>query len=75
MDRTFRKRPNLEHAGILLPFTDEELCSFAPPRTFSVCKAVTLGDVRVGNRPDPKKIVEKLHVNWGHASAQQIKRV
>ena len=70
-----RKRPNLENGGIRLPFTGEGLCSFALPRTFSACKAVTLGDAGDGNQSDPKKIIGKLHVNWGHASAQQIKRV
>ena len=69
-----RPRPNLEHGGICLPFTDEGLCSFSPPGTFSACKAVTLGDAREGNTSDPKKIIEKLHVNWGRASARQIKR-
>ena len=49
-----RKRPNLENGGIRLPFTDEGLCSFAPPRTFAACKAVTLGDAWDGNSPDPK---------------------
>ena len=70
-----RPRPNLDHGGICLPFTDEGLCSFSPPRTFSACKTVTLGDAREGNNSDPRKIIEKLHVNWGHASAQQIKRI
>ena len=64
-----RPRPNLEHGGICLPFTDDGLCSFSPPGSFSACKAVTLGDAREGNNSDPKKIIEKLHVNWGHASA------
>merc|ERR1712052_76031 len=68
-----RPRPNLDHGGICLPFTDEGLRSFSPPSTFSACKAVTLGDAREGNNSDPRKIIEKLHVNWGHASAQQIK--
>ena len=45
-----RKRPNSEKGGICLPFTDEGLCTFANPRAFSACKAVTLGDARVGNR-------------------------
>ena len=62
-----RQRPDLEHGGICLSFTAEGLCSFAPPRTFSVC---TLGDARDGTRSDPK-----LHLRWGHASAQKIKRV
>ena len=70
-----RKRPNLENGGTWLSFTAEGLCSFAPPRTFSACKAGTLGDARDGNRSDPKKIIEKLHMNWGHESAQQIKHI
>ena len=67
-----RPRPYLANGGICLPFTNEGLCSFSPPSTFSACKAVMHG---IGNNSNPKKIIEKLHVNWGHASAQQIKRV
>ena len=50
-------------------------CSFTPPRTFRACKAVTLGDARDGTLSNPKKIITKLHVNWGRSSAQQIKRI
>ena len=28
-----------------------------------------------GRSPDPKKIITKLHVDWGHASAHQPRRV
>ena len=34
-----------------------------------------MGDASDGNRSDPAEIIEKLHVNWGHASAQQIEGV
>ena len=39
-----------------------------------VCKADTLGDARDGSLTGPKKIAMKLHANWGHAPAQQLKR-
>ena len=69
-----RKRPDLENCGIRLPFTEEGMCSSTPQRTFAATKPVTLGDVRDGTLSDPKKIVMKLHSNWGHSSAQQIER-
>ena len=28
-----------------------------------------------GRRPDPKKIIMRLHFSWGHASAHQLKLV
>ena len=48
---------------------------FEPPRAISVCKAVTFGDALNGCQSDPKKIATKLHVSWGHGSAQQLRRV
>ena len=51
------------------------MCSLAPPRPLSACRAVTKGDARDGARSDPKKVILKLHFNRGRASAQQIKRV
>ena len=51
------------------------MCSFTPPRILSACKAATPGDARDGAPPDPRKIIVKFRVNWGHASAQQIRRV
>ena len=36
--------------------------------------STTLGDALDGEESDPKEIVRKLHVKWGHASSQQLKR-
>ena len=36
---------------------------------------VFLGDARDGCHRDPKKIIAELYVNWGRASAQQLKGV
>ena len=43
-------------------------------RLFSACKAGTLRDAGNPERADPKKIITKLHINGGHASATRIKR-
>ena len=48
---------------------------FTPPHTFAVCRTVSPGGARDGALSDPKQIITKLHVKWGHASAKQIKRV
>ena len=48
---------------------------FTPPQLFSACKAVTLRDAGISETSDPKKIITKLHINWGHFSATQSKRV
>ena len=70
-----RERPNPDNGGIRLPFTEDGVCSFIAPRTFSARKAVSSGDARDGALSDPKKIITKLHVNRGRPSAQEIKRV
>ena len=44
------------------------------PENFSACAAATLGDARDDSISDPKKIITKFHVNWGHASATQLTR-
>ena len=49
--------------------------NFTPPQLFSACNAVTLRGAGNAEVPDPNKVVMKLHINWGHASATQIKRV
>ena len=61
-------------AGSACPLLRIRVCSFTPPYTSSACKAVTLGGVRGGVPSDPKRVMTKLHVNWGHASARQIRR-
>ena len=48
---------------------------FAPPQLFPACKAATLRDAGNAWASGPEKIITKLHINWGHASATQIKRV
>ena len=48
---------------------------FAPPREFSACTAVNLGDAQDGSVSDPKTIVMELRANWGRASATQLRRV
>ena len=48
---------------------------FTSPEPLSAFKAVTLRDAENPDRVDPKSVINKLHINWGHASATQIKRV
>ena len=69
------KRPKLPNGGVPLPNAENGSYQFDPPRTFSACKAVTLGDSLDGCSSDPKKIVVKLHLNRGHVSAHQFKWV
>ena len=69
------KRPDLSDGGLHLPLVESGLLCFVLPKDFSACAAVTLGDARDNSISDPKKIIMKLHVNWGHALAIQLKRV
>ena len=63
------RRPDLSGGGLHLPLVENGLLRFVPPKDFSACTAATLGDARDDSISDPKKIIMKLHVNWGHASA------
>ena len=67
--------PDLSDGGLHLPHAQGGLYRFETPRTFAAYKAVPLGVAQDSNLTDPKKIATKLHVNWGHASARQQKRV
>ena len=67
--------PNLSNGGLHLPYAEAELYQFEPPHASSGCKAAALGDSMDGCLSGPKKIVMKLHVSRGHASAHQLKRV
>ena len=58
-----------------MPLVESGLIRFAPPREFSACTAVTLGDAQGDGISDLKKIIMKLHANWGHASATRLIRV
>ena len=65
----------MSDGGLHFPLVDGGLLRFVPPREFPACAAATSGDARDDSISDPKKIIMKLHVNWGHASATQLKRV
>ena len=67
------KRPDLSDGGLRLQPVESGLIRLVPPKELPACTAVTLGDARDGSISDPKKIIMKLHVNWGHASATQLK--
>ena len=68
------KRPDLSNGGLRFPFSEGGLFRFEPPRLFPACTAATLRGARVESAPDPGKVIMKLHVNWGHASARTLKR-
>ena len=61
------KRPDLFGGWLHLPLEGSGLIRFAPPREFSACSAVTLGDAQDDSNTDPKKVIMELHANWGHA--------
>ena len=58
-----------------MPLSEDGLYRFEPPRVLPACAAVTLGDARDGSASDHRKVITKLHVNRGHASSHQLKRV
>ena len=68
------KRPDLSVGGLRLPLGESGLLRFVPPKEFSTCAAATSGDARGDSISDPKQIIMKSGVNWGHASASQLKR-
>ena len=69
------KRPDLSDGGLHLPLVESGLIRFVPPRDSPASTAVTLGGERGDGISDPKRIIIKLHVDWGQASASQVKRV
>ena len=70
-----RRRSYSPSGGLHFPFSDDGMCCFGPPQTFSACKAATLRGAMCGCLPDPKKIIAELHVNWENAATQRLKRV
>ena len=66
------KPPNLSDGGLRAPYTEDCPNKFEPPRTFTPCKAATLGDAMGSCLSEPERIVMKLRVNRGHSSAQQL---
>ena len=69
------QRPDLSDGGLHLPLKESGLLRFSTPKKFVACTAVTLRDAQDEGAEDPKKIIMKLHANWGHASASQLKRI
>ena len=69
------QRPDLSDGGLHLPLKESGLLRFSTPKKFVACTAVTLRDAQDEGVEDPKKIIMKLHANWGHASASQLKRI
>ena len=65
--------PNLPNGGLHLPFPEDGLYQFEPPRTFSACQAVTLGDALDRCLSDPNEISMGAYANWGHARAHRLK--
>ena len=66
------KRPNLSNGVFIYPTRMTVRISSS---SFSARKAVTQGDALDGCLSDPRNFVVKFHVNWGHASEQQSRRV
>ena len=66
-----KKNPNVSNGGLHLPFAAHGMCRFEPLQNSWACTGVPLGDAMDGCLADTKKITMELHVNWGHASAQQ----
>ena len=48
-------------------------CGLARP-IHNIHASAAAGEALDGEKSDPKEIVRRLHANWGHASAQQLKR-
>ena len=69
------KTPDLPNGGVHLTYAEDGLYLFPPSKSFSASKAATMGASRDGCLAGPKKIVMKFHVNWGHASAQQLRQL
>ena len=70
-----KKRPDPSNGGLRLPSTEDGPRSFDHPHAFSACRGVTLVGAMYGRLSDPGNISVGLFVTWGHASAQQLKRV
>ena len=69
-----QRAADLSDGGLHLPYTQDGPYHFEPPLTFAARKAATLGGAENCRLPNPKKLAMKLHVSWGHASAQQLMR-
>ena len=48
---------------------------FGAPEHFDASKAVTIKDATDSSAENARGVVRELHVNWGHASANRLKRI
>ena len=69
------RRPDLLGGGSHFPLVERGLLRFVPPRDFSACTGVTPGAARGDSISDPGEIIAEYHVNWGHVSTSQLKRL
>ena len=65
-----QEAPNPSGGGLHFPYPPDAPYRCETPLTFAACKVA-----EDGCPSGPKKIVAKLRVIWGHASAQQLRRV
>ena len=71
-----KRRQNLSNDGLYLPCTADGMRFFEPPSGLIGDQSCYLcGAQGTDVPPNLKKVVARLRVNWGHASAQQFKRV
>ena len=63
----------MPNGGWHLPYSEDKLSSFEPPRKFLA--RYLFGDTMDGRPSDPKKRIMELHVNSGRTPAQELKRV
>ena len=56
------------------PVLVDGLPKFDAPRIFDALKAENLEDARGSSPENARGVVRKLHVDWGHGSARQLKR-
>ena len=66
---------NSANGGLHRSYAEGVLHQFDPPRAFSASGAVALGDAMDSRFPDPKETIMRPYVDWGHASACQLKQV
>ena len=62
------------HGGIFFPDIEASLNKLAPPGHSEVCEPAPLKGARESDVTNAKNDALKLHLNWGHASAHQLKR-
>ena len=58
-----------------LPYGEDGLGRFDPPRALAARRAVGLGAAMDTHLSDPKEIIMKMRADWGHSSARRSKRI